>query len=135
MTASKRQQTDLLPVTGRKGADDMNATMPRTKRSLSPARQRLVELMQEIDFGRIEGLRVRNGEPVLETAPGVLRDIVFGKVNAPNPARDRYDFALKEQLVEMFDFFDRERSVTVERLVVQNGLPVRMTVANRARVA
>ena len=34
----------------------------------------------------------------------------------------------------LFDLFDREKSVTVESLVVQNGLPVRMTVANEHRV-
>ena len=34
----------------------------------------------------------------------------------------------------LFDLFDRERSVTVEQLVVKNGLPVRMTVAGGARV-
>lgn len=111
-------------------------TVPnRTKQSLSPARRRLVELMQEVNFGRIEGLYVRDGEPVLEHTPNVRRDIVFGKVNAPNPARGRDDFALKDQIVELFDLFDRERSVTVESLVVQNGLPVRMTVADLARVA
>ena len=110
------------------------ATGPITKRTLSPARRRLVELMQEVNFGRIEGLYVRDGEPVLERTPNVLRDIVFGKVNAPNPARGKDDFALKEQLVELFDLFDREQSVTVESLVIQNGLPVRMTVANEHRV-
>ncbi len=30
-----------------------------TKASLTPARRRLLELMQEINFGRIEGLAVR----------------------------------------------------------------------------
>lgn len=105
-----------------------------TKRTLSPARRRLVELMQEVNFGRIEGLRIREAEPLLEPAPRVLRDIVFGKVNTPNAARGKEDFVLKEQHVELFDLFDRERSVTVESLVVQNGLPVRMTVANEHRV-
>ena len=110
------------------------ATENRTKSALSPARQRLVELMQELNFGRIEGLRVHNAEPLLEPAPRVLRDIVFGKVNTPNPARGKDDFALKDQLIQLFDLFDREQSVTVESLAVQNGLPVRMTVANEHRV-
>lgn len=113
----------------------MTANVHRTKQSLSPARRRLVELMQELNFGRIERLRVHDGEPVLEPAPNILRDVVFGKTNAPNPARAKDDFALKEQVTQLFDLFDRERSVTVESLVVQNGLPVRMTVADAARVA
>jgi hypothetical protein len=105
-------------------------TTSRTKRSLSPARQRLVELMQEVNFGRIEGLRVVDGDPVLEPAPRVLRDFLLGKANAPNAARGRDDFALKEPVIELFDLLDRERSVQVESLVVQNGLPVRVTVAD-----
>ena len=110
----------------------MSAT--RTKSALSPARQRLVELMQEINFGRIEALDVRGGEPVLEPAPRVLRDFLLGKANAAHRARARDDFVLKDQVIELFDLFDRERSVTVEQLVVNNGLPVRMTVAGGARV-
>lgn len=110
----------------------MSAT--RTKRSLSPARQRLVELMQEINFGRIEAFDVCGGEPVLEPAPRVLRDFLLGKTNAAHQSRARDDFVLKDQVIELFVLFDRERSVTVESLVVNNGLPVRMTVAGGARV-
>jgi len=36
------------------------------KAALSPARRRLVELMQEINYGRIERLEVRDGEPVFD---------------------------------------------------------------------
>jgi RNA polymerase sigma-70 factor (ECF subfamily) len=35
-----------------------------TKAALTPARKRLIELMQEINYGRIESIEVRNGEPV-----------------------------------------------------------------------
>ncbi len=105
----------------------------RTKKSLSPARQQLVELMQGINFGRVEALEVRAGEPVLEPAPRVLRDFLLGKSNAAHKARARHDFALKEQVLELFDLFDNEGSLRVESLVVNNGLPVRMTVAGAAR--
>ena len=110
----------------------MSAT--RTKQSLSPARQQLVELMQEINFGKVESLQVRDGDPVFEPAPRVLRDFLLGKSNVPHRARARDDFVLKTEVIELFDLFDRERSATVESLVVQNGLPVRMTVADGARV-
>ena len=104
-----------------------------TKQSISSARQRLLELMQELRFGQIEGLDVRDGEPVLEPGPRVVRDIVFGKDNAPHQALGQRDFILRFQVIELFDFFDQERSFQVERLVVNNGLPVRMTVAGMAR--
>ncbi len=110
----------------------MNPT--RTKRSLSSARQQLVMLMQEVNYGKIEGLPIREGEPVFEPPPRVLRDFLLGKINEPHTARGKGDFALKEQVMALFDLFDREQSVTVESLVVQNGLPVRMTVAGGTRV-
>ena len=106
-----------------------NRRFTTTKQSIFPARQRLLEMMQALRFGQIEGLEVRDGEPVLDPCPRIVRDIVFGKDNAPHRARRWGDFTLKEQVIEMFDVFDQERSLRVERLVVQNGLPVRMTVA------
>jgi hypothetical protein len=42
-----------------------------TKAALTPARKRLIELMQEINYGRIESLMVRNGEPVFDPPPMV----------------------------------------------------------------
>ena len=44
-----------------------------TKEALSPARKRLIELMQEINYGRIEELQIRDGEPVFNPPPTVLR--------------------------------------------------------------
>ncbi len=111
-----------------------NESIHNTKGALSPARKRLVELMQELNFGRIEDLRIQDAEPVLDSASRVLREIALGRDNAPNPARTRSDFALKKEVVDLFAFFDRERSVTIEKLVVQAGLPVRMTVAGGLRV-
>ena len=39
-----------------------------TKAALTPARRRLVETMQEINYGRIERLEVRDWEPVFKAA-------------------------------------------------------------------
>lgn len=101
--------------------------MADQKQTLSPARQKLIELMQETNFGRIEKLLVQLGEPVLTPLPHITRDIVFGKENAAHPARAKADFALKEQHLELFRFFDQERSLRIETLVIQHGLPVRMS--------
>lgn len=105
-----------------------------TKRVLSAPRQRLVELMQEINFGRIEGLQVLSGEPVLTPPPRRLRDVRLGaKENGPHSMRVVGDFTLRREVVEMFALFDRERSVAIEVLEIQHGLPFRMTIADTAR--
>ena len=100
-----------------------------TKDTLSPARLHLVELMQEVNFGRIEQLEVRDWQPVFEPTPRVVRIIVFGKENKPNACRVTHDYVLKKKVVELFEVLDRERSLSIRELVIENGLPVRMTVA------
>ena len=101
-----------------------------TTAALTPARRRLVELMQEINYGRIEQLEVREWEPVFKPPPRVARKIVLGKANGPNARRATDGFALKKKVAELFEVFDRERSLRVRELVIENGLPVRMTVAD-----
>ena len=106
---------------------------PVTKGSLSPERQRLLQLMQNLNFGRIDGLAVRGGEPQFEPAPRVVRQIKFGGENGPRGERGAVDFALKAEVVELFGHFDRLRDGMVETLEVQRGLPFRMSVAEVVR--
>ena len=109
------------------------ALAPRTKCDLGTRRQRLVELLQEVRFGRIEDLAVRDGEPVWTPPPRVLRDVRFGKASGPHPMRDTQDFALRREVVELFEFFDREQTADIALLEVHHGLPHRMVVATEAR--
>ena len=93
----------------------------------------MVELMQEINYGRIEGLQIQDGEPVFDPGPTVLRLFLFGKDNGPNESRGRHDFTLKNKIAEMFAIFDRERSLLIKELMIDNGLPVRMTATDTNR--
>ncbi len=95
--------------------------------SLSPARRQLLLRLQTINFGRIENLRLQDGEPVLETATTV-REIKFGGDNAPRPEADLTDFQLKAQIIDLFRHFDRIRDGVVRLLEVKHGLPFKMTV-------
>src|SRR5262245_59935470 len=56
--------------------------------ALSRPRRRLVELMQNLNFGRIEVLVIRNGNPILDPLPRVVREVKFGGDNGPRPERD-----------------------------------------------
>jgi hypothetical protein len=99
-----------------------------TKSALSPARRRLIELMQEINYGRIESLEVRDGEPVFDPPPAVVRLFLFGKDSGPNASRGNDGFALKKKVAELLKVFDRQRLLSIQELVIDNGLPVRMTI-------
>lgn len=102
------------------------------KAALPEPRQRLVELMQTINFGRIDGLAVLDGDPVLDPPPRVIREVKFGGDNGPRPERDVGDFLLKTQVVELFQHFDRLGDGTIEVLEIKHGLPFRMLVAEAA---
>jgi len=99
-----------------------------TLASLPPSNERLLKLMQEINFGRIEQLRVRAGEPVLEPPPRVVREHKFGNQNGPRYERGLDDFVLKEQVVELFDELKRLGDGVVAVLTVKHGLPFNMHV-------
>lgn len=98
------------------------------KSQVSLPRQRLIELMQSVNFGTIDNLEVEDGEPVLDPAPVVSRNIALGKENGPHQARDKIDFALKHQLLDLFELFDREQNIRIDYLIVQAGLPLRLQV-------
>src|SRR5688572_3476841 len=96
-------------------------------RSLSPGARRLVQLMQTVNYGRIERLQIRDGEPVFEPAPLVIREIKFGGDNGPRPEVERDDFMLKSRVRELFDRLAQLGTGTVPSLVVKAGLPFQMT--------
>lgn len=93
------------------------------KSSLSIPRQRLVHLMQTIGFGRIEALRISDGEPVLDPAPRVIRKRKNTSASEP-PRIAADDFALKSELVVFFRDFDLIRDGTILTIDVAHGLPI-----------
>ena len=102
------------------------------KSDLSAARRRLVETMQAIGFGRIEGFLVRDAEPVWSPAPRIVRHVRLGTGDGASPSRPG-DFSHRTEIVELLALFERERDLHVESIEVQYGLPVRVAVATEAR--
>src|SRR5262245_10857980 len=100
-----------------------------TKASLSPGRRWLLGLMQQINHGRIERIVLRRGYADLSLHPHVIREVKFCAENGPRPERGRDDYALKAQVVELFDYCDRIGDGTVPVLEVKHGLPFRMLLA------
>lgn len=84
--------------------------------------------MREINFGQIEHLHVRCGEPCFTPPPIVFKDFVFGrdKDNGLSACCPDTNFVLKKQVIELFECLKKEGDCIVHALVVQSGLPVRM---------
>jgi hypothetical protein len=49
-------------------------------------------MMQKLNFGRIEGLQIRDGEPVLNPVPRLIRDIKLGGETDRGPNSDAWNF-------------------------------------------
>ena len=98
------------------------------KASLSPARRQLLEVLQQINFGRLESLVVRNGEPILDPMPRRVLEIKFDSENGPRPELGITDFLLKRQIIELFAFLDERQDGVIDVLEVKHGLPFRMIV-------
>lgn len=102
--------------------------VPETKSELTPSQQKLLTEMQRINYGRIEGLPVRRGEPVMDPPPRIIREIKFGAENGPRPEVAKADFALKAQVRELFAQLEALGDGVIPCIEIQRGLPFRMTV-------
>jgi hypothetical protein len=95
-----------------------------TKSSLTPESARLIELVQAVNFGRIEALRIRGGQPVFKPAPRVIQKVKIGADNGPRPEATYADFRLKSGIIELLDLFTRFKDGEVRSIEVRCGLPV-----------
>ncbi len=104
-------------------------TQHLAKTSLSNAQRRLLEEMQQRSFGRVENLHIRRGEPVFDPAPRLIREVKFGSSdNGPRPERSLKDYLLKDQVGEMFRYFQVLGDGVIDVLEFKHGLPFRITV-------
>ena len=98
----------------------MNQPIPKSV--LSESQSRLVELLQRLNFGRVESLHVRNGEPVFDPAPRVIQKLKMGGENGPRPESALRDFLLKHQTIEMLQAIADLGEGEILALEVKNGL-------------
>jgi hypothetical protein len=117
-----------MNVSARAPERGRNECLRLSKHDLSARRAGLLQLMQAINFGHIEGLTVREGNPILDPPPRVIRDVKFGGENGPRPETGADDFLLKSQVVELFQQFDGLKDGVIAVLEVKHGLPFRMLI-------
>jgi hypothetical protein len=99
-----------------------------TEAALSETRRKLVETMQQMDFGHIDGLVILDGEPVFDPMPRIVRDIKLGGEDGFRPKSNHADFLLKSQVIELFDHLTAIRTGKIESIEVKHGLPFRLVV-------
>jgi hypothetical protein len=98
-------------------------SQPISKSSLSKPQQRLVELLQQINFGRVESLRLAGGEPSFDPAPRVVQTLKMGGQNGPRDEAGLPDFWLKQPLVDLLATIHEIHDGEILAIEVRNGLP------------
>lgn len=99
-----------------------------SKGDLGPHQRWLIELMQGIQFGRIEGLAVRAGRPVVSPPPRVVRELKIGGDNQARREGKLEDFVLKQEVRELLDHIARLGHGIIHTIEIRHGLPFRLTV-------
>jgi hypothetical protein len=106
--------------------------MAVTKGSLSSQRRHFLTVLQRINFGTIECLEIRNGEPYFTPNTRLRRQRRFPGDNGPRAEVVMADFVLKAQVVELFRTFDEIGNGIVETLEVLHGLPFKLVTVEDA---
>jgi hypothetical protein len=95
------------------------------------ANSRLVELLQEQPFCRIEHLQVRAGEPCFSPPPRVIQKLKMGADNGSRPETALPDFWLKKQVVELLETIAELGEGEIRSIEVQHGLPLIVEIERR----
>jgi len=106
--------------------------MPRFA-ELSPSRQRLVRILQQLNFGELQDVQVSAGEAVIEATFEVIVDLKLDAGSAPRQEQNLQDFELREELLRLFECLDDLKDGTIQRLEIRAGIPRRVVIRSRFR--
>jgi hypothetical protein len=96
---------------------------PQRTQELRPGQRSLLELMQEHQFGRIENMPVRVGEPILNSDLRVVRIARLGSESDGTKFVVNKESELKKQVRDLFEELERLHDGMVIRLEFRHGLP------------
>ena len=98
--------------------------------AVSPRRQRLIRICQALHFGVLRGIRVENGDPILENGSMLSEE----RLDLPEQQRPEIlleDFALPQEWRRLFARFDAIQNGSIERIEVRAGIPRRVIFESR----
>jgi len=105
---------------------------PARLSDLSPARQALVRLCQDVNFGHILDFRAANAEPTWNPGPTILSEVRPDIEEIPRPEGALADFRLSSELQRLMSQLDRLQDGSIEKIEVRAGVPRRLTLASRS---
>lgn len=95
-----------------------------TKQELSEPLQKLIEMMQAINFGHITGLAVTAGQPDFSQPYRTIRSVkMTGGENGPRSESLSPDFELRKEHLALMDLIAGLPDGTCLTIDVRHGLP------------
>ena len=120
------------PVTRRTSAPPLRPDarkLAARKSTLTPSRARLVEVLQAVNYGRIENLPIVDGEPTFSPPPRVVRNVLLDRDAGRRPEIAAADFVLRREVAALFEHMTTAAPGSTMTITVQAGLPVRLQIA------
>ncbi|MGA7414146.1 MAG: hypothetical protein WBW33_26980 [Bryobacteraceae bacterium] len=101
-----------------------------TKASLNPDQLRMVEIIEALGFGAIEGLLIRDGLPCYELEHCVVQAIKLDSARELQPDPQKADLTLKIEFERLFSQLSLLREGLVD-IDVRHRVPLRLVVRRR----
>jgi hypothetical protein len=102
------------------------------KTELNELQQKLIELMQQINFGRISNIPVVGGNPELTADTIIEREIKLGGQNGNRPELAKDDFTLKQEVLALIEHLTGMGDGVIRHLEIKHGLPFLIRIEERA---
>src|SRR5690349_15095790 len=90
---------------------------------LSASRQALVRLCQDVNFGQILDLLVRNAEPTWDPGPTVLSEVRLDIEETPRPEGILPDFRLSSEIRRLMRLLDQIKDGRIAKIEIRAGIP------------
>lgn len=108
--------------------------MSQDQLSISEAQKRLLQLMQEVHYGKVEDIVISGGEPVMGLPVKVMRDVKLSGECSKRPILADRDYLDKPQVAEMLRQFKRLGDGIVQLVDIHDGLPFRIHIVEMVRL-
>jgi hypothetical protein len=101
----------------------------RTTKDLTAVQRCLLEIVRQNQFGRIENVPIRGGQPVVDRGATVVRVTRLGGQSEQTKLPDNNEFELKQAFVDLFHELALIQNGMVVRLEFRHGLPCVLEIA------
>jgi hypothetical protein len=88
--------------------------------------------MQDINFGRVERVRVHDGQPVIGSDAKIERVIKISGKNGSRQERMVDEFRLKLEVLELLTFMRQLGNGVIDVIEIRYGLPFQIRVRGNA---